>query len=88
MPRTPKNAKVNYAVSANFTLDVPCQNQRLIDPEGDDQDATFLRQALETLKSLAEEGLDCIDRGDSLPLTLEIYDADLFDGEGNLIKHH
>ncbi|PSO51059.1 MAG: hypothetical protein BRC33_01550 [Cyanobacteria bacterium SW_9_44_58] len=78
MPRTPEGAKACYAVSADFTLELPCYNQRLINPQGADQDERFIRQALQRLKELAEQSLKELDEGKPITLGLEIYDADLY----------
>lgn len=78
MGATPDNSRFDYAVSANFNLELPCRNQRNLYSDYLEESSEFLDEALYKLKGLVEDSIKARERGESIPLILEIYDADIF----------
>jgi hypothetical protein len=71
----------NYAIAANFSLELTRKNRRKIRIE-EDEKPEFIEKALSQLHELTRESLKKIRNGETdLPLVLELYDADFHESE-------
>lgn len=78
MAKTPEDSKFDYAVSANFNVELPCKNQRNINISYSEDNPEFIEVALYKLKQLVEESIESNKKGEDIPLVLEIYDAEVY----------
>ena len=82
MPKkTPEDAKADYAVAVNFNLQLPCKNYKKIHLNDIELQEDFKKEALYHLYDLVNKSLTNYEEGKSLPISFEVYDADLYSQE-------
>jgi len=78
MSSTPKGSIFDYAVSANFSIEFPCNNKRKLCIEEVENSSEFIDEALFKLKELVDESIEAREKGERIPLIFDIYDGDVF----------